>query len=90
MYCNCLKPLPFREALGHLKDEAKEFFEKPSMDEFSDCAFGIGRLVASLFGKVYVRMPFDSLHKKKIDERMKEFGCVRSRAHLVNGKCPSI
>lgn len=90
MYCNCLKPLRPKEALGHLKDEAQEFFEKPSMDEFSDCAFSVGRLVASLFGKVYVRIPFDNLHRKKIDARMKEFGCVRSRAHLLNGKCPQV
>lgn len=59
------------------------------MDELSDITFGIGRLVAGLFGKVYVRMPFDRMHIEKAMKRMNEYGCVRSKRHLTNGMCPS-
>lgn len=89
MYCNCMRVLQGKAALAPLWDEMKEFVEEPSMDEFSDIMWGIGRLIAGLFGKVYIKMPFDGLHREKVDARMVEFGCVRSKRHLVNGECPN-
>lgn len=88
-YCRCLQPLHVGEALDHLKDEAVELWREPSLDEASDCTFAVGRLVAALFGKVYVRMPFDGRHVRKIEARMAEHGCIRSKRHLVDGHCPS-
>lgn len=89
MYCNCMHVLRGKAALAPLWDEMKEFVEEPSMDEFSDIMWGVGRLIGGVFGKVYVKMPFDGLHRKKVDARMVEFGCVRSKRHLVDGVCPS-
>lgn len=73
-----------------LLDEVREFLHEPTWDEFSDISFGLGRLIAGFFGKVYITIPFDRRHKEKIGARMKEYGCVRSRRHLINGQCPSI
>ncbi len=87
-YCRCLQPLRLREALSHLKEETVELWQEPSLDELSDCAFGIGRLVAALFGKVYFRMPLDGRHVHKIQARMAKHGCIRSERHLVEGHCP--
>lgn len=88
-YCQCVKVLSLREGVGHLKEEVTELLEKPSLDELSDCSWAIGRLLAGLFGRVYASVPFDGRHRQKIEARMKEHGCVRSRRHLVGGQCPS-
>jgi hypothetical protein len=32
-------------------------------------------------------MWYDERHVRKIEKRMEEYGCVRSRRHLVNGMC---
>ena len=52
--------------------------------------FGVGRLLGYMCGRVYVKMWFDERHVKKIERRMEECGCVRSKRHLVNGVCPSV
>jgi hypothetical protein len=51
--------------------------------------FGLGRLLGYMRGRVYVKMWFDDRHVKKIEGRMEESGCVRSKRHLVKGGCPS-
>jgi len=88
-YCDCMKPVSFRRGFRDIADEFVEMLKEPSADEFSDVMYGIGRLIAGCFGKSYVRMPFDKLHVSKIDERMREHGCIRSKRHLVNSGCPS-
>lgn len=88
-YCNCMRINTMQEGLTHIRDEALEFIREPSMDEFSDTMYAIGRLVGSIVNKRYVRMPFDSLHVDKMNKRMTEYGCIRSRRHLINGQCPS-
>ena len=59
-------------------------------DEVSDVMFGLGRLLGYVCGKVYVSVWFDERHVRKIENRMEEYGCVRSRRHLVNGMCPCL
>ncbi len=75
-------------------DEVVEVFEAGSWeelkDEVSDVMFGIGRLVGYMCRRVYVKMWFDERHVKKIEERLEEYGCVRSKRHLLNGMCPSV
>lgn len=102
-WCNCMKPRGFRDAIAdifsmHLVDgkrrgEMYELFEAKSFEEFvdeaSDIAWGAGRLVAGLFGKVYVRVPGDRRHYDKVAARMSDYGCTRSKRFLVNGECPS-
>lgn len=88
-YCACMKPVSFRQGFRDIADEFVEMLKEPSADEFSDVMYGIGRLLAGIVGKSYVRMPFDRLHVFKIDERMQEHGCIRSKRHLVNNSCPS-
>ena len=87
-FCKCMKVMQFREAWAAIWDELIEWVEEPSKDEFSDIMWGVGRLIAGVFGKVYVSMPFDGLHREKVEARIKKFGCVRSERHLINGKCP--
>ena len=88
-YCNCHQPQSVKQSLLAIKDELVEFVQEPSMDEFSDVMYGIGRLIAPIFGKSYVSMPGDKKHIFKINNRMVEHGCIRSKRHLVNGVCPS-
>jgi hypothetical protein len=98
-----MQPRSFREALADLfgrelidgkrRGEFYELFEAKSFDEFSDelsdISWGIGRLVAGLVGKVYVRIPGDRRHYRKVASRMTEYGCTRSKRFLVDGRCPS-
>jgi hypothetical protein len=89
MYCGCFRVLSAREALRDIGDEAQEWFAEPSLDEFSDVMWGVGRLIGGLCGVEYVRVPGDRRHAEKISARMAEYGCVRSKRHLVEGVCPS-
>jgi len=79
---------------GKLRGEIYELFEVRSFSEFkdecSDIAWGIGRIIAGMMGREYVRIPGDRGHYNKVVGRMKEYGCMRSRRFLVNGRCPSI
>lgn len=102
-WCKCMEVRPFREAVADLigielidgkrRGEFFELFEAKSFeelkDEASDIAWGIGRLIAGLFGKVYWRIPGDRRHYNKVANRMNEYGCKRSKRFLVNGKCPN-
>lgn len=82
-----MEAMSLRAAFAALWDEVKEWVEAPSWDEGSDIFFGVGRLVAGIFGKVYVHVPGDRLHVEKINMRMVEYGCIRSKRFLVNGEC---
>jgi hypothetical protein len=77
------------DSVRDLLDEIREWVECPSRDEWSDICWGVGRLIGSLSNRVYVHIPGDGMHIGKIQKRMSEYGCVRSRAHLINGKCPN-
>lgn len=89
-YCKCHAPLNLKEGIACIVDEAVEFWEEPSKDELSDVVYGINRAIGGLFNKSYIRViPGDKIHVDKIDKRMAEHGCIRSKRHLVNGVCPS-
>jgi hypothetical protein len=93
--CGCLKNEKgeFWNRVKEIWDEVCEVCEARNMeelkDEVSDVMFGLGRLLGYVCGKVYVSVWFDERHVKKIERRMEEYGCVRSKRHLVDGKCQS-
>ena len=95
-YCGCLRndKGDFGLRLKEIWDEVVEVCQAGSWeelkDEVSDVMFGFGRLLGYVCGRVYVKMWFDERHVKKIEGRMEECGCVRSKRHLVNGVCPSV
>lgn len=88
-YCSCHDVLTPRAAMKHIVEEVQEFIEAPSMDEASDIAYGVGRLLGAFFKRPYVGVPGDTIHVRKIKVRMEEYGCIRSSRHLKNGECPS-
>ena len=76
--------------MSALKDEMIELIQEPSTDELSDVVYCVNRLAGSLLNKPYKKViPFDSKHIRKINVRMKIYGCIRSKNNLVDGKCPS-
>lgn len=90
-YCKCYQPLPIRTALRYLKEETIEFIQDPSMDELGDVVRVINRLAGSLVNRPEVSiLPYPKVHLEKVNKRMQEYGCIRSKAHLVRGKCPSL
>jgi len=87
--CQCAsKPRPIRKAITDLWEEVLEFIVNPSYDEASDIVYCIGRLLGGLVGKVYISIPGDQMTLDKMRERVASHGCIRSRRHLVNGRCP--
>jgi len=88
-YCDCHKAIALKQAVRDIRDEWTELKEEPSMDELSDVLYGVGRLLGSLIRVPYIRIPGDGLHVKKINDRMQEYGCIRSKRHLIDGSCPS-
>lgn len=102
-WCKCMEPRGIRDATadifstemvdGSRRGEIWELFEVKSFEEFkdeaSDIAWGVGRLVAGVFGKVYFRMPGDKRHYEKVQKRVQEYGCTRSKRFLIEGRCPS-
>ena len=89
-YCKCHEKLSYREAFNGLVDEVKEFIEEPSRDEASDIVYCLNRLAGTVLGKAYQKViPGDGLHVKKIEQRMDDYGCIRSKRHLISGICPS-
>ena len=89
-YCECHCVLTLKQSLLGLKDEVVEFIEEPSLDELSDIAYSVNRLVGSLTNKPYVKIVCgDARHIAKIKLRMQEHGCIRSVRHLRAGVCPS-
>ena len=91
IYCKCHDTLTIKQSLNAFKDEVIEFIVEPSKDEASDIVYCINRLAGSITNRPYLRIiPGDKLHKDKIGIRMDTYGCIRSRNHLINGKCPSL
>ena len=89
-YCNCHNTLTLKQGVTGLMDEVKEFIEEPSRDEFSDIVYCLNRLAGTLLNRPYVAIiPGDSLHVSKIKKRMDDYGCIRSKRHLISGICPS-
>lgn len=82
-YCSCFKRRTVSDAIRDIADEVAEFVAQPSRDELSDICFGIGRLLGSLVGREYVRFMGDGAHVAKINKRMSDYGCIRSRNHFV-------
>jgi hypothetical protein len=78
---------------GKLRGEFYELLEVKNMDEFkdelSDIAWGVGRIVGGILQKPYVRIPGDGIHYRKVVDRIEEYGCMRSKRFLVEGKCPN-
>lgn len=93
--CKCWDVRPWRLAVKDLinpvkpKGEVLELFGARSWfefkDEVSDVMFGVGRLVGGLFGKEYVRMPLDGMHIEKVNKRVAEYGCIRSKNQVSQG-----
>lgn len=90
-YCRCHDRLSLKEGVISIAEEVVEFIKSPSMDELSDIVYAINRTVSSLIGLYYFPIIpiLDRKHKLKIEERMKNYRCIRSTRHLLNGKCPS-
>jgi hypothetical protein len=78
---------------GKLRGEIWELFEVKSVDEFkdelSDIAWGVGRIIGGIFKKAYVRVPGDGIHYRKVVNRIEEYGCMRSKRFLIDGRCPN-
>lgn len=92
-FCGCVsnKEGELSNRLRDIWDEVVEVKDADEfLDEWSDVMWGVGRLIG-YFKKVdYVRVWGDEKHVEKIKKRMDEYGCVRSRRHLVDGKCCSL
>jgi len=88
-WCGCLSRISPSAAFRDIRDEVVELFKDPSLDELSDVFFGLGRLLGSLTGAPYRRVPLAGRHIEKVAARMSAHGCVRSPRHLVEDRCPS-
>jgi hypothetical protein len=87
--CHCSAKLSVKDSLRELASESVELLKEPSRDELSDVCYAVGRLLGALSGKSYVKVPGDKLHIDKVNARLLEYGCVRSKRHLVAGVCPT-
>jgi len=95
-YCACITNHKgeWRVRLLDIWDEVLELIEVKTWDEFldewSDVVFGVGRLLGYYWGVQYLSLYGDERHVAKITKRMMEYGCVRSRRHLVDNRCCSL
>lgn len=93
-FCDCWAVRKPKDAFGDLfsikkKKDGKlegEFWELLTvknwdefLDEVSDSCWGVGRLIAGFFGKEYFNIWFDEKHYQKKKQRMKDYGCIRSK-----------
>ena len=78
---------------GKRRGEFYELLEVKSVaefkDELSDIAWGVGRIIGGIIKKPYIRIPGDGIHYHKVVERIEDYGCMRSKRFLVEGKCPN-
>lgn len=102
-WCGCMTVHSFQEGIADLfsrelvdgkpKGEFWELLHVKSVhefkDEMSDIAWGVGRIVGGFFNKPYVRIPGDGMHYRKVVGRTKDYGCMRSKRFLIEGKCPN-
>jgi hypothetical protein len=95
-FCRCVsnKEDELGQRLIDIWDEVVELAEVKSWDEFldewSDVVFGFGRLLGWFCGVKYVSLWGDERHVRKVEARMRAYGCVRSKRHLHDGKCCSM
>lgn len=91
--CGCWNVAGTKEAMGEIWAELYELIHCKNwpdfLDEVSDIAFGVGRLLGGWKGLEYVHVPGDKRHIQKIKRRFHEYGCIRSKRHLINGRCPN-
>ena len=91
--CGCVKVITVRHALRVIIDEAIEFTQSKTIEEAkeeaSDVCFSIGRLLGAVVGRTYVPVPYDGRCQAKRAKRLREYGCIRSRRNLVDGRCPN-
>lgn len=102
-WCGCMDVRTWKDGVadlfsrelvdGKLRGEFYELLEVKNMaefkDELSDIAWGVGRIIGGIFNKAYIRIPGDGIHYRKVVGRVQEYGCMRSKRFLVNGKCPN-
>ena len=94
-FCACVtnKEGEWKVRLQDIWDEVQELVQVNTWDDFldevSDIVFGVGRLLGYFWGVNYIHVWGDERHLAKIRARMVEYGCVRSRKHLLCGKCSS-
>lgn len=102
-WCGCMDVRPFTEGLkdifsrelveGKLRGEIWELMEVKSFEEFkdelSDIAWGFGRILGGFLKRAYVRVPGDRIHYEKVVARVNEYGCMRSKRFLIDGRCPN-
>lgn len=88
-FCSCYKVLTPEEAQAHLHEEMVELRNATNImqkvDELSDVIFAINRYYGALKGVAYFPiLPGDKRHIRKIEARMAEYGCIRSKNHMVS------
>lgn len=67
------------QRLDYLLKEVKEISEVKNLDQFLDEASDIAWAINALVDKVVI--PFEDLHLKKCQERVRLTGCARSSRH---------
>lgn len=102
-WCGCMEVRSYKEGVadlfsrekvdGKLRGEIWELLEartwKEFKDELSDIAWGVGRIIGGFTGKAYVRIPGDGIHYQKVVKRIEDYGCMRSKRFLIEGRCPN-
>jgi len=102
-WCGCMQVRSPKEGIADLfsreliegkrRGEFYELLEVKSVaefkDELSDIAWGVGRIIGGIIKKPYIRIPGDGIHYHKVVERIEDYGCMRSKRFLVEGKCPN-
>jgi hypothetical protein len=62
-----------------LLNAIKKWDKEEIVDEISDMAWGVGRLLSGLFGKEYFNIWLDERHYQKKLGRMRDYQCIRSK-----------
>lgn len=89
-WCRCLsEKRSLSDSIKDIYNEIVDFVYFPSLESGSDIMFSLGRLLGLLSGKNYISLPGDKKTLEKFAYRMFSYGCIRSRRHLINGKCPN-
>ena len=81
--CGCYKPLSIWQGLSDLWSEVIEFCKTPNKDELSDILFALNRLLGAFIGKEEVELFKATLHNQKIQLRMLDHDCIRSKRNAV-------
>lgn len=87
--CNCWTPLSVGKATKAIIDELNEFRKHPTRDEWDDVKVCANRLIGSFFKQASIQILQTPLYDSKVATRMSDYGCIRSKRHLIDGNCPS-